>query len=619
MEFMKKILLFILMCIAVSLAASAAAQKLVPPEDPEQTLAYWKPYIVKADSDDRVQIAQQVFDDLLKTWDGTRIEPVLHVVDTQSGPWAASLLDGTVLLSVSAIDTCKKIGGKKYQHLLAFILAHELAHQRTDDLWHFKFFRLVGVQQSELQTTLLDGLELDQKKFFQIEKQEAQADQDGLTLMTMVGYDPYTVLEKNSFFKAWVETIWNNPCGIVSENLSTSISDACKKAGVRAARAKAHLEKIALETSLYQLGVEAFVAGKYPLSRTYFKAYGRLYPGHVVHNSIGMTYLSEVMELNKKIAKDENTVYLDFVYPMVLDLNPISLIKKRGLRENEEKSKIKRKQREKLINSAVLVFEKSIKLSHEYRPAYLNLIISYLLNENTPMARGILLGKYKKIFGEDIDYEILNVMVSAINKQKNTGHMFEKLVSKVIAGSSAYKATQVYSVLKNASIYWQYKGNDDQAENIWKHAAMKLKSFEDPSLFKLALSEIKSINHRTVSTGIDLKNLRNVIDEKLKFVSTTKNKRFFWYQGEKIFVAGNDQGDHFIITDKGKYLSSQMMLDGSVRLEGLQGGDSINRSYIRFGIPDRRVYLLNGEYIAYDKAGVGLYIKNNIIQSWFVY
>ena len=600
-------------------ASNTVAQKLIPPEDPEQTLAYWKPYIVNPDTDNRVEVAQQVFDELLKTWDGTRIEPVLHVVDTKSGPWAASLLDGTVLLSVSAIDVCKKIGGKKYQHLLAFVLAHELSHQRTDDLWHFKFFRLVGVQQAQIQARLLEGIELDQKKFLKIEKQEVQADQDGLTLMTMVGYDPYTVLEKNSFFKAWVENIWDKPCDMVSEYSATSIAKACKKAGVRAARAKAHLEKIATESSLYQLGVEAFVAGKYSLSRKYFKAYGRLYPGHVVHNSIGMSYLFEVMELNKQIAKHENMRHLDFVYPMLLDLNPVSIVKKRGTLANEEKSKAKRKQREKLIGSAVLVFEKAIKLSPEYRPAYLNLIVSYLLNDNTPMARGILLGKYKKIFGTDIEYEMLTVMVAAINKQKNTGNKFKKLVSIVMSDLSGYHTTQIYSVLKNASIYWQYNGDDNQAENVWKQAAMELKSFGDPLLFKLALAELKSFGSKTVKLNNDLEKIRITIDNDLKSASDIKKSHFFWYQGEKIFVSHNEQGDHFIISEKGKRLSSQMMLDGSVKLAGLKAGDNVLRSYIRFGAPDRRVYLLSGEYIAYDKAGIGLYVKNNIIQSWFVY
>ena len=62
-----------------------------------------------------------------------------------------------------------------------------------------------------------------------------------------------------------------------------------------------------------------------------------------------------------------------------------------------------------------------------------------------------------------------------------------------------------------------------------------------------------------------------------------------------------------------------MPMSSSVKLAGLKHSDSLVRPFITLGIPDRRISLINGEYIAYDNAGVAIYIKDNKLNSWFVY
>lgn len=598
-----------------------AAQQLLPPENPEQTLAYWKPYIVSSNKNDSVEKAHQVFDDLLKSWDNTRIEPVLHVVNSHSGPWAASLLDGTVLLSESAIEACQHIGGSRYPHLLAFILAHELAHQRSDDLWHFKFFRLVGVQHPQLQKKMLNGFGINQEKLQQIEKQEAQADQDGLTLMAMMGYDPLAIVSTTeastkNFFTAWVENIWNKPCQLIDQHLVLDISQACEKAEVRAARARAHLKKIALESGLYQLGLEAFVAGNFKKSRNYFKAYGRIYPGHVVHNNIGMTWLAEVMQLNQKISKRDGHRVPEFIYPVVLDLEPVAFLQKRGINKTKLSSLIQ--QREKAASHAVSVFEKAIKLAPDYRPAYINLMVSYLLNDNTPMARGIMLGKYKKKFGTDIDFDLLMLMTAVLDGNEIDSEDFNALVKKVLARPDEFSAQQIYSVVQNTAQYLHYQQRPEKLNHFWKSVADKAKSMKDPSLFRLAVAALQ--NNRVEITGRHdaLKNLRQQINQKISQYSLNKTAEFFWFEGEKIYhtqLAGN----RFLFDEQGKRLSMVVSPDSAIKLAGIDYNDDAMRIFIQYGIPDRRIYLLNGEYIAYDDAGIAVYIKSKKVQSWFIY
>ena len=193
--------------LSVGLSPISQGTSLAPPTDPTQSITYWKPHTISPRHDALVQKAQSIFTVLLRAWDSSRLEPSLYVVESAAGPWAASLADGNILLSKAAIETCLNFGADRAEHLLAFILAHELAHQRADDLWHQRFFRLVGNQSPEAAKKMLRGLQLDDKLVANIEQKEAQADHDGLIMMASVGYDPYQILDKKDFFTAWVENI----------------------------------------------------------------------------------------------------------------------------------------------------------------------------------------------------------------------------------------------------------------------------------------------------------------------------------------------------------------------------------------------------------------------------
>jgi len=187
--------LFFGLCIALLLSRTAVALPSAETEQQNQSIGYWKPYVVNPAKDAGAARAQRVFANLLRTWDDTRVEPSLYVVDSTHGPWAASLADGNILLSRAAIDITLAQGPAHADHLLAFVLAHELVHQRADDLWHHKFFRLVGSQTPERQQELQRGLTLQGEALPDLERREAQADHDGLILMATVGYDPFVVID----------------------------------------------------------------------------------------------------------------------------------------------------------------------------------------------------------------------------------------------------------------------------------------------------------------------------------------------------------------------------------------------------------------------------------------
>ena len=240
----------------------AADPAVNPPADPRQSINYWKAHSIPAAQDPLVEKSESIFAVLLRGWDNSRLEPGLTVVKSASGAWAASLEDGNILLSRDAITTCMSFGEERGEHLLAFVLAHELAHQRADDLWHQRFFRMIGDHSPANREKMLHGLQLDSARLSDLEQKEAQADHDGLILMASVGYDPHRILDEGKqqrdFFTAWVENIWQQSCAAEQDK---ALKEACQQAQARALRTRAQLETVATQALVYELGVQAFVAG----------------------------------------------------------------------------------------------------------------------------------------------------------------------------------------------------------------------------------------------------------------------------------------------------------------------------------------------------------------------
>ena len=382
----------------------AWSDSVVPPPDPSQSIVFWKPHTISPSEDESVALAQRIFTNLLRAWDSSRVEPALYVVNSSSGPWAASLADGNILLSNDAIKACMDFGAIRAQHLLAFILSHELAHQRADDLWHQKFFRLLGNQLPDVRSRILGELKIDNQTISSVEQKEAQADHDGLIMMASVGYDPHQIIDKKDFFTAWVENIWANPCSAMQR--PQQMNKACEQAQSRALRTRAQLKNVASQATLYELGIQAFVAGHFESARQYFTAYGRDYPSRAVYSSLGLTYLAQALQIQEKINHHSDTA-LKFYYPLLLDASPQSdpidttadINEKRG--KNSQLIAQLKHQRDQFLDKANSNFEKAIRLEPNHRKTYILLATNYLLAENTFMARGVIQGKYLPKFGAD--------------------------------------------------------------------------------------------------------------------------------------------------------------------------------------------------------------------------
>ena len=613
---------------SASVLAQEQADTLIPPEDPKQSITYWKKYTLDSDAPTARQ-AQQVFNVLLRAWDQSRIEPGLFVVESEVGAWAASLADGNILLSKQAVETSFSYGRQRGEHLLAFILAHELAHQRADDLWHQRFFRMIGSQPAESQKTMMAGLELDQQNMTQLEQKEAQADHDGLVLMSSVGFDPYQIVQDKDFFTLWVENIWHQNC-IESDEKSSHYA-ACRQAMSRALRTRTQLKTVATQSMLYELGVQAFVAEDYEKARGYFMTYGRDYPGRTVISAIGLTYFAQAQKIQQRLIalnKEGNSgQLLNFYYPMMLEAQIFPADS--SVSSNNKRADIEQiiadlqVQEKRLLELSVSQFEKAIRLSPDYRPTYLLLASAHLLANNSYLVRGVLQGRYKPDFGDDASVTMLLALTTAIEGDRQHAiatlqQLAQKIKSKQI-DSVLPETLMTYSVFYNLSTLLDSVGRSKEAKDAWKVLTKLSNDRGDTLLFRLA------INH--------LRDNRGGHNKKLKIAPSISGNRLgdkirqdgkgqdLWIDGERFQVI-EDNGSRYVVRGDGLLISASQMTaktNGRGIDHRLNIGDPADRPFKSLGIPDRRLNMTSGDYLAYDDYGLAIRISNNQVKGWFLY
>ncbi len=609
---------------------------LVPPTDPKQSITYWKKYILDDDRD-LVQQSQQIFSVLLRAWDQSRIEPGLYVVESDAGAWAASLADGNILLSKQAIETCYSFGGQRGEHLLAFVLAHELAHQRSDDLWHQRFFRMLGSQSAESQKTMIAGLDFNSELITQLEQKEAQADHDGLVLMSSVGFDAHQVVNDKDFFTLWVENIWQQNC--TDNTIHNSHYDACKQAQARALRTQTQLETVATQSMLYDLGVEKFVAGDYLQAREYFTIYGRDYPGRAIISAIGLSYFAQAQDIQKQLIKlkaslSDNTgsQQLDFYYPMILDaqVSDTATRLSAGSKRADTKSMITKLQKQKtsLLDQSISQFEKAIRLAPEYRQTYLLLASSHLLANNSYRVRGVLQGQYIKKFGNDNAVDMLLALTMAI--EGDTDQAIKELerlsLTSTINKNSSVLAENIlrYSVTYNLAELYDSVDRSAEAIKAWMKLAQLSQKNGDTFLFRLAVSHIEPKNHKILRQNLQQAPTiegNRLGDTMLLAKTANKNRAELWIDGERYQIL-IDKNSRYITQDDGTLISARQTNSETKAItsdDKLHIGDSADRPFKTLGIPDRRLNLTSGEYLAYDDYGLAVRISNDQVRGWFLY
>lgn len=616
------------------------AQSLDPPLDPTQSITYWKPHVVTAAGDPEVARAHAVFDVLLRAWDWTRLEPSLYVVDAAASPWAASLADGSILLTLSALRTILGFGHERGEHLLAFVLAHELAHQRSDDLWHQRFFRLIGHQDPALSKQMASTLTPNAEMLADLAEKEAQADHDGLLMMASVGYDPYQIVDKKDFFTAWIENTWQATCSpeqVASgvDSGASPLAAACEEARTRSRRTRAQLKAVATQATLYTMGVQAFAAGQYETARHYFSVYGRSYTNRVVLYAIGLTHFCEALESQKRLRGHGALKTPDFYFPLLLDASPLrsgSDSTSTSLKRSADAAVIGREQHRMALSleRAIPMFEKAIRLAPEHAKSYLMLAYSYLLGDNPYMVKGIVRGKYIPRFGQDPAATLILAMTTAVEgdyvaARKGFSDAFKALKSAAGTATGHRRGRfpldlLIYTAAHNGAALAAHLGLDEEARQLWQTLAQLAKSRGNGLLFRLALNqlEIETSATNTISMAPTVAGLR--LGDRFNGPDARPlGSDQFWIEGEPYRVWRLADGIHIVVGPEATVVNAWRNAGTASLADRLTIGDDASRPMKVLGMPDRRLHLLAGEYWAYDAYGVAVHLEHQKIAGWFLY
>ncbi len=594
------------------------ADPLSTAQRPEESITYWKPFEVLPSEDQKVKEADDVFNQLLLGWEETRIAPQLHVVRSDKGPWAASLDDGTVLLSREAIDICLKSGSKMGRDRLAFVLAHELAHQRADHLWHRRFFRMAGQQPPQIRGRMLGGISADQLEVADLEAKETQADREGLLLIVMLGFNPYSVVgEDTHFFSEWIESIWGQPCGEGAD------AGDCAKAKSRFERARAHWQEAVQQSVLFDLGVQAYAAGQYSNARKFFTAYGRLFPHREIHNNIGLTHIGEALALRKKLLEKGEYLGPEFVYPYILEeQSGITKEQSRGgtgTRGGVDSKTTKwRKEMEMHLNEAALSFERAIKIDPGHRQSYWNLASTHLLAGNAPLAYGVVAGTYIKRFGPDAMASLL-LGISAYMDGQSEKARFQFV-------EAVAKATGHLSLLAQMDLaaYFGAIGDKEGERTIWKDMAELGRKQGDEGLFQLALKRMgKQVEILSAPDRGEAENIHGYrLGQRVPAPPEWDNRSMggeVWVEGERIQIYRIADGMGMAL-DGNQVVMALWQGEGSTATrKGIRIGDEAVKLGRAYGMPSRKIQAIHGDYRLYDNNNIAFRVTKNKVVGWFLY
>jgi len=356
-------------------------------DNPKDYASWWiKHYgVVDGKMDHLVGRAEKVFERVAAASDkrGNRL-PRLIIIKASGDPYAQAIKDGTVILTQGGLKICyQEVTPEKGDARLAFILGHELAHLAKDDFWHslaFVALKEFGDEKRarEMLATELKWDTADPRTQEFIRKQELQADSYGFIYMTMAGYDPKTIIDRDrtNFFEDWVSKITGK----------IAYSDATHPGPKeRAEFLRAQLGPVVEVLNYFTFGVRLYQLGRYSDAILLFEAFKEKFPSREVFSNIGLSHYQLAMRV---LLNCDESLSLRFKLPTLLDIDTLSG-KLRGW-GSEGSSCLKQETFLKHINSSIHYLKIAAEMDSTYLPARVNLSSALIISGEYVKAMSVL-------------------------------------------------------------------------------------------------------------------------------------------------------------------------------------------------------------------------------------
>ncbi len=347
-------------------------------EDARARLDFWRTNYgeMTAADDPRAAKAHDIFARVLGAA-GKRagVEPRLFVVKGAGAtvPLAIALPDGGIVISRQVLDICYKEPDKGDDRL-AFILAHEIAHELKDDFWHLKFFEAVELSEKGApgDKAAIDEVRTIANKSQEPLLKEMQCDEYGIVYASMAGFDTRAIVmgdDKVNFFRYFAAAL--DP-----ENIKGTVRDAEHPSpDARAAAVKARLTQVLEFVDLFDLGLLFYRTGDYEKAAELFSEFLRYYPGREVYHDLAACYHQMARKSYREWKGDDKDFPFKLSLPVEAETRARRIVVRAKTPDREARFK-------KEIGKAVECYRQALALDPSYWLAANNLGCALMLQEN---------------------------------------------------------------------------------------------------------------------------------------------------------------------------------------------------------------------------------------------
>ncbi len=586
--------------------------------NPKERIDYWRNNYVEltAADDPRVERAHDIFERVLHAADRTLgVTPRLFILKRNPLNIALPIAipDGWVIISKGTLDICYRdpvYGDDR----LAFVLAHELAHQIKGDFWHMQFFQALEASKSQGEQSHRKALkEIDRqlRKTDSIWAKELQADEHGIVYAAMAGFRTDAIVDidgRVNFFQEWVNAL--NPAQVGAAYQGSQSHPAPQQ---RAMVVKARLHQVVEKTDAFEVGLHFYQAGDYTRAIRAFEKFLEYFPSREVYLNLAASHHQLALQLYQLHQPDSRA--LPFKLSLAVDLDT----RARGitLRGTKNRRTGPQARFQAHLDKAIKFYEMAKSLDPDYALSYNNLGCAYILKGGADAFKAIATLLDALRLSPD-DPEVLN----------NLGVAFYKANLTEQAKAHLHKAGMLdpnyEAPLFNLGKISYEERQRDEAHRHWR-AYLRL---DDVSPWAKLVEE-----HDTrLQVRARRRALNKLPDEHVKGVAVAmyedeipaawgapNSTRNLLLEEEPLTVQHYPQGIMTFAQDEEIVMIFAESRYRGKSSRGIAIGSGREAVIERYRTPSRILKMTQGETWVYDKMGISFQLRQGRVVSWLLF
>ena len=578
-----------------------------------EQIEYWRTGYqeLKPTDDPRAAKAHMIFQKLVQVA-GRRagMQPRLFIV--ASDPWdialPIALPNGWIILSRGALDICYQ-DPKRGDDRLAFILAHEVAHQLKDDFWHIRFFQALEATKARnpVSQELLEEMRRTASAPEQVLARELQADEQGIIYASMAGFNPHAIVTADNsvnFFADWLRALDpRRVSGMPVGQLRPTPQE-------RAEALRAHLRRVVDKTARFQAGLWFYYAGDYVQAIHAFEDFRAFFPSREVSHNLAVSHHQLALQAYQTWKKD--TPVVPFQLSLAIDpLTRASRIafegpKRGGTATSTDPAGLFRQH----LDEAIALYSEALTYDATYTPATLNLGCALLVR-----------GLHTTITGLTADFSAARTTFLRALEQDQHRHSPEMLNNLGVAEFYDERPRQAKKYLDRARqlapTYAAPIFNLGHIAHIEQREADAQRYWRDYQTLIPQAAPAAPASGQAPENVMGL-TVGRVIDHKLTSWGTPIHSTF--EVDKKTWTMTTYPTGIMTLSRDGEILMI-MVQDGykEASARGITLGSREQDVLARYGAPSRRLEMTQGYNWGYDAHRVAFQLRDGKVISWLVF